>query len=214
MQTDTRTALAAPDHSLLSRRVWLTFDDGPHAEHTPNILDSLKARGTRALFFVVGRNVERLGKTLLQRACAEGHFIGNHTDTHPDLTTLSEARVRQEITRAESSIAEFLGPGRFFRPPFGASNATVDRVIGELGYHKVSWNIDSRDWDSAYWPNRWVEHAIDRIPRLASSVVLAHDIHRTTAEYLVELIERIERIGGVFCEPSEAMPCVHWSGSR
>jgi peptidoglycan/xylan/chitin deacetylase (PgdA/CDA1 family) len=180
--------------------VYLTFDDGPHPRHTPAILDVLADRGFRATFFVLGRNVRRAGTAMLERARAAGHRIGNHAFSHRDLTTIPEAQVHREIARTESLIADVLGPGRLFRPPYGAWNGAVARVVEDLGYHHVSWNVDTRDWNPEYQPDEWVRFAFDQIRGRERSVVLAHDIHRTTADHLADLLRLIEGIGGVICD--------------
>src|SRR5690606_9438289 len=114
-----RLSARAQGPEASERRVWLTFDDGPHPEHTPRVLDTLKAHGVHATFFVIGRMVERNGTDLLKRARDEGHCIGNHSETHPRLTRLSEDEVRREVLRTDERIAEFLGEPKVFRPPYG-----------------------------------------------------------------------------------------------
>ena len=183
-----------------ARKVWLTFDNGPHPEYTPRILDVLKARNVVATFFVVGENVEREGKDLLYRAHREGHGIGNHTFSHKHLMSLSEPEVRAEIVRAESLIADLLGPFKAFRPPYGESNAMVDRVIKELGYLKILWNADTFDWNPAYQPCRWVQQGVDQVRSQTRSVILAHDKFATTADHVAELIDGIESLGPVSFE--------------
>jgi peptidoglycan/xylan/chitin deacetylase (PgdA/CDA1 family) len=203
-----------------ARKVWLTFDDGPHFQHTKTILDTLGARGIRATFFVLGRNVERFGKELLLRARKEGHCIGNHCFSHQDLTKLSISEVRKEIMSAEKLIADLLGAEKLVRPPFGATNATVDAAIRELGYRKILWNVDTLDWSVEYQSERWVQHGVDQIRKRDNSVVLAHDIHKTTADYIGEFIERIARVGHVAfescgtLEPTDAGPRNVLCGSR
>ena len=193
------------DSKLPFNRVWLTFDDGPHLRNTGTILDALGERGISAIFFVLGRRARHARRIVLRRIRDEGHWIGNHAFSHRDLTTLSEVEVRREITSTESAIAEFLGPGKLFRPPYGASNAMVDRVVGELGYRKILWDIDTLDWDARYQPFHWVRHAVDQIRRRERSVILAHDIHRTTADHVADLIESIERNGRVIFEGGGAL---------
>jgi peptidoglycan/xylan/chitin deacetylase (PgdA/CDA1 family) len=178
-------------HGIAAKKVWLTFDDGPHPECTEKVLDVLKAYRIGATFFVLGASVERWGTAILERMGAEGHSIGNHAYSHTDLTTRTESEVRNEIRRTETLIGHLPNTERVFRPPYGASNSTVDRVARELNYRKVLWNVDTRDWDSAYQPNQWVERALSRVLRRKRSVVIAHDIHKTTADHLADLIEQI-----------------------
>jgi peptidoglycan/xylan/chitin deacetylase (PgdA/CDA1 family) len=185
---------------IATRRVWLTFDDGPHPHHTKTILDALKDKGISATFFVLGTSVKRVGKALLQRIRKEGHRIGNHSCSHVDLRKLSVKEVRKEIMSAETLIADLLGSEKLFRPPYGASNATVDQAIKELGYLKILWNVDTLDWSPAYQPDLWVQYGILQIRQRVSSVVLAHDVHKSTADHIADFIQRIERIGFVNIE--------------
>jgi peptidoglycan/xylan/chitin deacetylase (PgdA/CDA1 family) len=181
------------------KRVWLTFDDGPHPQHTLTILDTLKVQNVFATFFVLGKNVKKTGKTLLHRAQGEGHSIGNHTFSHRKLTNLSEKEIEQEIESTESLIAEFLEPEKLFRPPYGATNDTVDRVTTRLGYRTVLWDVDTSDWDPEYQSNRWTQHGLEQIRRRENAVVLAHDNHATTAAHIGEFIQCLRKLGVVLC---------------
>jgi peptidoglycan/xylan/chitin deacetylase (PgdA/CDA1 family) len=183
--------------------VSLTFDDGPHPEHTAGVLDVLKRKGIRASFFVRGSQVDKAGTALLRRMRDEGHCIGNHTYSHVNLTMLEEGELREELWRTESLITRFAPGAKLFRPPFGASSPAVERVVAELEYRTVLWNVDPRDWDAAYQPDRWVQFAIDQIRRLRRSVVVAHDVHETTAAHLADLIERLG--AGAFA--ARGVPC-------
>ncbi len=178
-----------------TRKVWLTFDDGPHPQHTVTILDALKAEGIVATFFVVGQNVTTAGKKLLRRARGEGHCIGNHSFSHRNMESLSEQEVRSEILSTEALIADLLDPVKIFRPPFLASNAMIDRIVAELGYLKILMNVDTLDWDPAYQPDRWVQHGVEQIRQQEKSVVMAHDDRDTTAAHVSDFLHGILGIG-------------------
>ncbi len=203
---DKPAAVFMPRNSrIATRKVWLTFDDGPHPRHTKTILDVLKDKGITATFFVLGTKVKRMGKTLLQRIRKEGHRIGNHSFSHVDLRKLTVEEVRREILSTETLLAEQLGSEKLFRPPYGMSNETVDQVITQLGYRMSLWNVNTLDWSPTYQPDRWVEHGVDQIRQCESSVVLAHDIHKTTADHVAEFIQRIEQIENVTFETCETL---------
>jgi len=87
-----------------SRSIYLTFDDGPHSKFTPRVLDVLRCQGLKATFFVVGSKL-KVGPLaeLVALAASEGHTVGNHTFSHPDLTTCSEGRIREEIGATRST---------------------------------------------------------------------------------------------------------------
>jgi peptidoglycan/xylan/chitin deacetylase (PgdA/CDA1 family) len=174
-----------------ARKVWLTFDDGPHPEYTDRVLDVLQLYGIKATFFVLGASVDRYGTAILKRMGTEGHSIGNHAYSHTDLTSLTESEVRDEIKSTEELIGHLVNAEKLFRPPYGATSRMVDGVVRKLNYRKVLWNVDTRDWDPACQPNHWVERALYLVRRRKRAVVIAHDIHKTTADHIAELIERI-----------------------
>ncbi|MFL7941461.1 polysaccharide deacetylase family protein [Priestia megaterium] len=127
------------------RYVALTFDDGPSA-YTAAILKILKRYNVRATFFVVGSEVERFPK-LIQRIHREKHVIGNHTWSHPDITTLSKRELWKEITSTNAQIEKIIGYSpKLFRAPYSSINDTALAAIKELGMTSVLWNVDSQDW--------------------------------------------------------------------
>jgi len=175
------------------REVLLTFDDGPHLTLTPKLLDCLKENAVKGLFFVVGERVAaKGGKAIVQRAFDEGHRIGNHSYAHPDLTKLSEAKVLDQLKRTEDLIAEFLTDHKLFRPPFGAHNPTVDKVVREMDYHMVLWTVDSEDWRNK--SDGWIDPSVASIRRRGYSTFLCHDIHPTTVNNFSQFLKTITAI--------------------
>ncbi|MGC9947739.1 MAG: glycosyltransferase [Bryobacteraceae bacterium] len=131
----------------------LTFDDGPDPRYTPAILDILRSHGVRATFFVIGANADQnIG--LVKRAYAEGHDIGNHTYTHPNIALVSEERAALELSTTERIIENALGVSTvLFRPPYNADSQpqTPEEILPVLraqkaGYVTVGERIDPRDW--------------------------------------------------------------------
>jgi len=176
--------------------IHLTFDDGPHPTNTPQLLDVLKRAGIQATFFVLGDQLETsVGQELIQRAAAEGHQIGNHSYSHTQLTELSEDKIRQEISKTEELIGDANRGVKILRPPYGQHNALVDRVVEELGYRMLLWNVDTADWDPRY-SDRWVEHAMRQIITREQSIVLAHDVQMTTLTKIGAFIAQIQGISG------------------
>lgn len=178
------------------RSVWLTFDDGPKPATTSKVLDVLSAHGITAVFFVIGRQAKQHPE-LIKRIAREGHRIGNHTFNHPKLTTLTKAQVRSEIVTTEQLIKPYVTGRKLFRPPYGAHNAIVDDVVTSLGYRTIMWNVDTVDWNKAYQPTKWLQHGVDQIRARSDSVVLNHDIWKTTADNLDLFIRRIKALGNV-----------------
>lgn len=178
------------------RSVWLTFDDGPNPGTTTKVLDVLSKHGITAVFFIIGKHAA-LHPEVVKRIAREGHRIGNHTYGHPKLTTLTATRVKSELVRTEQLIKPYMTGRKLFRPPYGAHNAAVDDVVARLGYRTIIWNVDTVDWNKAYQPAKWVQHGLNQVKARSDSVVLNHDIWKTTADNLDLFIRRIKALGNV-----------------
>ena len=136
------------NNSNNSKEIALTFDDGPHPKETAKILDILKKYNAKATFFVVGKHVKWYPDSVM-RASKEGHEIGNHTFTHPDISTLSNEQLKTEIKNCEDIIIEKTGKKPvLFRPPFGNYNERCLKELSQdLGYTVVLWSgVDAKDW--------------------------------------------------------------------
>ncbi|NWF90751.1 MAG: polysaccharide deacetylase family protein [Ignavibacteriaceae bacterium] len=169
------------------REVMLTFNDGPHSVLTPKLLDILKSENIKAMFFVLGINAAAdKNIKIVKRAYEEGHIIGNHTYFHRNLKKLSENEIRAEILYTEKLIKSFLTVPKLFRPPFGATNVSVNQILWEFGYENVPSSVDSLDWKDMN--GRWVEHTLNQINAREDSVVLMHDTYESTINHLPELI--------------------------
>lgn len=178
------------------REIVLTFDDGPHPETTPRILDTLARHDLKAIFFVVGNKLETAkGQEIMRRAFEEGHTIANHTYSHPSLTKCSNDKIREELRRTQELIGDCACEPRLFRPPYGATNHRVNKVIREEGYDSVLWNVDTLDWKKR--SDAWVHHCMDQVEAREDSLILLHDIHPTTASHLEMMIERIRGLDNV-----------------
>ena len=160
-------------------RVALTFDDGPDGRWTATILDTLKSRNAPATFFVIGQNVEA-HIPLLRRMWSEGHEIGNHTFTHPNLFFTNALQTKLQLDATERLLEAVLGRRTaFFRPPyFGDAEPTTDdelvpvAIASERGYLTVGVHLDSEDWRS---PGVQVIIDTTLAQRHRGHVVLLHD---------------------------------------
>ncbi|HZC99794.1 MAG TPA: polysaccharide deacetylase family protein [Actinomycetes bacterium] len=126
--------------------VALTFDAGGDAAGVQSILATLASTGTPATFFATGRWVARYPQQA--RTIAARYPMGNHTQTHPDLTGLSDQAVRDEVTTAQAGILEATGrdPRPLFRFPYGASDRRTIGIVNDLGYGAFRWTIDTLGW--------------------------------------------------------------------
>lgn len=181
----------------------LTFDDGPHPVHTPKLLDTLKQKGIRATFYVIGRSVETYPE-IAKRIVAEGHEIANHTWSHPALTKLSASGVEREITRTTEVIQRVTGvrPTNM-RPPYGATNARLNkRLDEEFGLKVIMWSVDPLDWKYRNSARVTSEILTNTRP---GGIVLAHDIHPTTVAAMPATIDGLKSRGFRFVTVSELL---------
>ena len=158
--------------------IYLTFDDGPHPQSTPQILDILQRYDAKATFFVVGRQVKRWPDTL-RLAVERGHAIANHTASHKSFRGLSQEAFAAQVTGLANGIGQTAGDilqaGQqvpFVRPPYGHTDANTAAYAGALGYRVVMWDIDTRDWQR---PGSDVIAARVLKRAFPGAVVLMHD---------------------------------------
>lgn len=126
----------------------LTFDDGPHPKETHEILDVLDKYNVKGTFFVVGKHANWYSEPL-KRASKEGHEIGNHTFSHPDISCLSSEDIKREIKECEDTLVKITGKKTtLFRPPYGSySKDKLSEIAKESGYKIILWTtIDAKDW--------------------------------------------------------------------
>lgn len=195
----------------------LTFDDGPDPRWTPAILDTLKRENVPATFFIIGKN----GQTypdLLRRIVTEGHELGNHTFTHPNLGEIPVSLTELELNATQRLIESEVGRSTvLFRPPyFGDAEADkpqeVEPAIAaqNLGYLMVGVRIDPNDWHLPVTADeivsRTVERAADTNPETRGEVILLHDAggdRTATVEALPRLIHELKSRGFRFVAVSD-----------
>lgn len=171
---------------LEKKFVALSFDDGPNDKTTPGLLDILKEKGVKATFFVIGKNVEHFPE-IIAREVAEGHVVGNHTMTHPDLTKLNLQDLHDQILQNDALIAKAWNGYKteLIRPPYGAYNEFVRENVW---LWVVYWSVDTDDWKT-----RNTKKSIDTV--LANlhdgAIILFHDIYPESVAAIGPLIDQI-----------------------
>lgn len=181
-------------------KVYLTFDLGYESGYTADILDVLKEHNVKATFFVTG-SYARNQKELMQRIVDEGHTVGNHSNTHPDMTTLSDSEAADEIMQVHNTIKENYGYESYlFRFPSGTFSEKTLAIAAENGYHSVFWSFAYNDWDNANQPDETeaLKKVCDRLH--PGAVYLLHPME-TNCKILGDFIEYIRTSGyeiGVF----------------
>jgi len=160
-----------------TKRIALTFDDGPNPAITPKLMELLEKYNAKATFFVVGKFV-RACPEIVREIYARGHLLANHTDTHPHLALHSAARNEMELQHCEESVAEALAAGNsakfmnWMRPPFGFRGPQLYNAMSRVGIERVAmWSKLCYDWKPQ--PG---ENIIRRLAKVgAGDVVLMHD---------------------------------------
>ncbi len=188
-ENDLGGATEGPDATsgapALDRTLYLTFDDGPSPQHTPEILRILAAHNAHATFFLLGENSAR-NPALVGAIARDGHAIANHTYSHPELDTLGAVAIEEQLLQAQ----EQLGPtaGSCTRPPYGLLGASAARtVVEQLGFLPVFWTAHADEWN-----NPSLDTMVQRMRQATrpGAVVLLHDGGGDRSK-TVELVRRM-----------------------
>lgn len=182
-----------------SKRVALTFDDGPHPKVTRQILETLNKYNALATFFITGRRVE-ISPTVLKEIAAAGHEIGNHTYNHPKLTTLKLKEAKSQIDLTNKLVKSIIGiEPSLFRPPYGAYN---EQIQAQLEVPLIMWSVDTLDWQHRN-PQKLLQNV--KAQTKNGSIILMHDVHQTTADGLDAVLAYLTQQGYEFVTVSEIL---------
>jgi len=219
-----RAAAGEPDESdrreifgtgLPARTVVLTFDDGPHARYTDEILEILKRYDAPAIFFHLGRNlgtVDAAGKpvpgaqmAVARRVLAAGHQIANHSYSHSVMARLATSAVHDEAAHTESLLdAAGRTPGLLFRFPYGARNEGALSAVEALKLRSMMWSVDSMDWADPV-PKSIAERVLAETTKAQRGIILFHDIQGRTVQALPLVLDQLVADGWRFAT---------WQGGR
>ena len=171
------------------KSVAISFDDGPGATTTPQLLQILKEKNVHATFFVLGENTAQHPDIVKQTAEA-GHEIGNHTYDHQDLATLSAQSITEEVTKADTEIKKATGKTpTFVRPPYGSITSVGASVIQQP---IIEWSVDSEDWKT-----RNPDLILQKIQATVydGAIILFHDIYPETIRAVPQVIDYLQEQG-------------------
>ncbi|GEC88246.1 delta-lactam-biosynthetic de-N-acetylase [Brevibacillus brevis] len=181
------------------KELYLTFDNGYENGFTPKILDTLLAKKVPAIFFVTGHFVKEQPE-LLKRMAQEGHLIGNHSWSHPDMTTVSNQKIKDELTKVSDAVQQVTGQAnmRYLRPPRGIFSDRTLAVTKDLGYTNVFWSVAYKDWDTKV--QRGAKYAYDSVMAQLhpGAVILLHSVSKDNAEALGMMIDEARKQGYEF----------------
>lgn len=183
----------------LKKKIALTFDDGPNADYTVELLAGLKERGVKATFFLLGKEVEK-SPEIVKQMQEEGHLIGNHSYEHVDLSKLSDAEAIKQVDKTNEAIHKITGEyPEYIRPPFGSWKSNLDY---ETTMIEVMWNIDPLDWQT---PDTKV--VVDRVIKDVeeNDIILLHDASKSSVEAAFEIIDILQKEGYEFVTVEEIL---------
>ena len=187
------------------KKIYLTFDAGYENGYTSHILDVLKKHKVKATFFLVGNFIET-SPELVKRMVQEGHTVGNHTYTHPDMSQIADKEsFSAELTKLESLYQKTTGKSmkKFYRPPQGKYSEENLKMANEMGYTTVFWSLAYVDWYNDNQPTE--QEAMKKLlPRIHNgAIVLLHSTSKTNSEILDHLLTEWENAGYTFGEIGE-----------
>ena len=188
-----------PDKPMIA----FTFDDGPHGEVTPKLLDLFESYNGRATFCVVGSRVAKHA-AVVKRMAADGHQIANHTWTHPKMTELSAEDAKKQLADTNDIVAQVTGGYRIrmYRPTYGAFNDTIKQVTKELEMYMANWPVDSLDWKTR---NADAVYNVITAEAKSGRIILCHDLYPTTLAAMERILPVLAEQGYQFVTVDELL---------
>ncbi|WP_457353397.1 polysaccharide deacetylase family protein [Roseateles sp. P5_D6] len=193
---------------LPPKTVLLTFDDGPHARYTDEILEILKRYNAPAVFFQLGQNLGKVGadgkiqpgngSAVAKRVLAAGHQLANHSFTHGLMSKFELVKVKEEAANTEALLdAAGRNGDALFRFPYGARNDGALTTIEALKLRSMMWNVDSLDWSDPI-PKSIAARVMAELDKQQRGIVLFHDIHARTVQALPLVLDQLAAEGWRF----------------
>jgi peptidoglycan-N-acetylmuramic acid deacetylase len=182
-----------------AKELYLTFDNGYEQGYTSKILDTLKDKQVPAIFFVTGHYIKTESE-LLKRMVQEGHLIGNHSWSHPDMSQISADRIKSELEKVKAEVQTITGQKemRYLRTPRGIFNKQSLSVSKDLGYTNVFWSVAYKDWEPKN--QKGGEYAYQHVMKQLhpGAVILLHSVSSDNTEALGRIIDDAREQGYQF----------------
>lgn len=189
------------------KELFLTFDNGYENGYTPRILDVLKEKKVPAAFFVTGHYVKDQPE-LIQRMAAEGHIVGNHSWSHPDMSQLSEGNIKTELDKVKEQVGILTGQKemKYLRPPRGIFSERVLAASKQFGYTNVFWSVAYKDWDVN--AQRGSQYAYSEVVKQLhpGAIILLHSVSKDNTEALGRIVDEARRQGYEFKSLDQLTP--------
>ena len=180
-----------------TKKIALTFDDGPHPRYTEELLDGLAERDVKATFFLLGQNIEGR-EEIIERMAREGHLIGNHTYYHVDITRLPQREACREILDTSEKITAITGqPVEYIRPPFGNWDKELECEVMML---PIFWSVDTLDWTTKN-EDQIVQKVVTKIEE--NDIILMHDSYDSTVKAALRIVDLLQAEGYEFVTADE-----------
>lgn len=177
-----------------SNKISISFDAAWGAEDFKQIMEILDKHDVKTTFFMTGEWVEKY-PDCVKMLVEKGHDLGNHSATHPDMTTLSKEEQTNQIQKVHNTVKELTGyEMELFRPPYGAYNNEVIRTCYELGYYPVQWSCDSLDWQG-HDASTIIRNVCENKNLKSGAIILCHNGAEHTAEALDEMLTNLKNQG-------------------
>lgn len=184
------------------KKIAISFDAAWGAEDFKSIIETLDKHKVKTTFFMTGEWVEK-NPDCVKLLVEKGHDLGNHSENHPDMTTLTKEKQKEEIMKVHNRVKELTGyEMELFRPPFGAYNNDVIRTCYEKNYYPVQWNVDSLDWMD-YDATTIISNVCKHKALGPGAIILCHNGALHTAEALDEMLTNLKGQGYTFVPLSE-----------
>ncbi len=181
------------------KELYLTFDNGYENGYTEQVLDVLKEKKVPAIFFVTGHYV-KTAPELLKRMVDEGHLVGNHSWSHPDMTRISETKIAEELEKVKGEVLQLTGQMQmnYLRPPRGIFNEQTLAASKKDGYTNVFWSIAYKDWEPK--SQKGWKYAYDKVTAQLhpGAVILLHTVSKDNADALTQIIDEARKQGYQF----------------
>ena len=200
------------------KQVVITLDDGPNTTNTPLVVEALQKAGAKAMFFMLGKNVEH-NPELTQYIAQQGHSMANHSYSHPYMgskekcgsshcktTWVNPSQAVDQFRKTHQIIFDTLGyVDPFIRFPYGASVPELKSFLDKNSTAEFFWSADSLDWNMNYSTEQVLDLTMSQLRKKGRGIVLFHDIHRRTAELMPEFLNRLDNEGYqlVVLQPSD-----------
>lgn len=191
-----------------SGRKWvaLTYDDGPHPEWTPKMIELLRSKNVKATFYLLGQEIKRF-PDIAREIHENGFELGNHTMNHPNFnqSKWNSENITEQLQDTNDLIAEYAGVNKVLtmRPPYGNTPKKLEAVCKDLGLAIIAWDVDTNDWESGVTADDMVENIMKNLKD--GSIILMHDKHKKTYDTTEAVIDKIRAEGYEFVTVSELL---------